>query len=392
MGIKDLLKLVNQAASGKTNLKKSSIGFNGYGFVFRDYKSMEAYVSRVGSSKLCSLGTYRQVYGKIEKCGLREFFEDDMGRDLFFAGALRTLIPSLELGGTETLFDVWVFAKTPNNKLFPVIFYYGQSGASIGAWNPDIIIDNFDIMLNQRIFPDEFRSVINFSPFSFSESELELFINALICALDQVPISDFNTFFYNDSGELQLGIRSGEPFIVRMLNNKRNRTWSYSILGSDDAMELNYNYISIMNKCLSPEERKEKMKDSVGKNRMDKILINRCYNQLVEFAQHQKSRLAFIVLGEFIMAHAGEIDVDLRRLIIKYSNWSYERHQFINKRDRKERKNFLMDFRRKIKKYDGTERVYVPFYSVNRVINEMQERGETKIEEWRQDINYSIID
>ena len=396
MSIKGLMKLVSQATCNKDDFGNGLICCNGYGFVFKQYGSKERYITSIGSSKLCSLGAYKNLYKKFKNIrrihtieDLNHLSEYNRKYDLFFAGAIMTLFPSLELGSEETLFDVWVFVKTPNNKFFPITFYYGPSGASIGAWNSVFIKNNYDIILNQTIFPNEFLSVINFSPFDFSKIELNLFIEAFLCAISKIPISDFDAYYRSDSVNFQVGIRLGEPYIIEASDHILSRTWSYSILGSDDAMHLYHKYVSIINESLTPKEL-EKREDLNEKDKVDKILIERNYEQLLKFACNQKTRLAFIVLGEFIMSHGGLLSEELRHTILKYSDWSYEKFQFKSKTDRTERKKFLDDFREKVQNYDGSEKIFLPFYTVSRVIKEMEARGDDKSNLWLESIDYSI--
>jgi len=179
-----------------------------------------------------------------------------------------------------------------------------------------------------------------------------------------------------------MGIRSGKPF-VKSLKNKREKieTWSYSIKGNDEAWHLSSDFIDIMIDHLTPEENKKyprRIPDS-----MDKILIERAYDKLVACAYEKKSRLAFMVLGVFLMLHKSKITEELRQTILKYSDWEYEKDQLKSEEDRKERKKFLDDFREKIKNYDGTKVVKVPFYTVTRVIDEKKARGDNS-PIWRQ--------
>jgi len=232
--------------------------------------------------------------------------------------------------------------------------------------------------------------IINFSPFNFSKIELEEFIEALVLSLDKVPTSDFEGVYEHDLGRELMGIRSGKPF-VKTLKNKREKieTWSYSIEGNDEAWHLSSDCIDIMIDHRTPEEEKKYPRNIPSS--MDKILIERAYDKLVAHAYEKKSRLAFIVLGVFLMLHKSKITEELRQTILKYSDWEYEKDQLKSEEDREERKKFLDDFREKIKEYDGTKVVKVPFYTVTRVIDEMKAKGEnTPI--WRQNIDYSIRD
>ena len=383
---------MSEAADGQDNFKEGAVGFNGYGFVFKklDYNSQDSFVIGDGSSKLCSIGAFKDIYKKsMEHQGPlkspRDLLNYDPKNDLFFGGALRTLVPDMEFGGCENLFHVWMFVKTPQGQMFPATFYYGQSGTSVGAWSPDYRVFLF---AEERTFPQEFESIVNFSPFNFSAVELEEFIEALELALDKIPISDFEGVYEHDLGRELMGVKSGKPF-VKTLEKEREeiKTWSYSILGNDEASNLNSDFIDIMIDQLTPEENK-KYPRNIPEN-MDTILIERAYDQLIAHAYMKKSRLAFMVLGCFLMLYKSKITEELRQTILKYSDWEYEKDQLKNEKDREERKKFLDDFRDKIKNYDGTKVVKVPFYSITRVINEKREKGDTT-PIWRQNIDYSM--
>jgi hypothetical protein len=346
----------------------------------------------ISKKELCSIGAFKDIYKKsLEVQGpiksSRDLLNYSPKLDLFFGGALKILLPKTEFGGCEQLFDVWMFVKTPKGQMFPATFYFGQSGASIGGWSPDYRVFLF---AEERTFPQEFESVINFSPFNFSKIELEEFIEALVLSLDKVPTSDFEGVYEHDLGRRLMGIRSGISF-VKSLENKRKKieTWSYSIEGNDEAWALSSDFIDIMISHLTPEENK-KYPRNIPKS-MDEVLIERAYDQLVAYAYEKKSRLAFMVLGVFLMLHKNKITEELKQTILNYSDWEYEKDQLKSEKDREERKKFLDDFREKIKKYDGTKVVKVPFYTVTRVIDEKKVRGDNS-PIWRQNIDYSIRD
>ena len=168
---------------------------------------------------------------------------------------------------------------------------------------------------------------------------------------------------------------------------KKIQTWSYSIEGNDEASALSFDFTYIKNSYLTPEENKKHPRHIPDS--MHEILIEKSYDQLVAHAYEKKSRLAFMVLGCDLMLFASRMTEELKRTILKYSDWEYEKHQFKNSKDRKERKKFLDDFRNKIKNYDGTKVVRVPFYTVNRVIDEKREKEDTT-PIWRKNIDYSI--
>ena len=240
----------------------------------------------------------------------------------------------------------------------------------------------------KRQLPQDFESIVNFSPFNFTKIELEEFIEALKLALNKVPISDFEGVYKDDLGRELMGIKSGEPFVEPLEDEqKKIEMWSYSILGNDEASNLNSVFIDIVLDHLTPEE-EEKYPRGIP-DHLFEILIGRAYNQLVAYAREKKSRLAFMVLGCFLMRYKIKITKELRQIILKYSDWDYEKDQLKDKKDREERKNFLDDFYEKIKIYDGSKVVKVPYYTVNRVINEKREKGDST-PVCRQNIDYSI--
>lgn len=307
--------------------------------------------------------------------------------DLYLGGALKYLIPELKFGGYEHLFGVWILVKTPKNQIFPVTLYYEQSGTSIGGWAP-----NYYIFTKEKVFSQQFEAILNFSPFKFSIIELEEFIEALECSLKKVPISDFEGVYTHDLGKNLMGIRSGKPFIETIGSDhpeckKKVDTWSYSILGNDLAMDFFFNYIKILSDYLTSEEKEQYPKETP--DYLQKILIERSYEHLIDDAHRQKSRLAFIVLGDFVMSYGAKMTEDLKQLILEYSDWKYEKEQLKNKKDRVERKKFLTEFREKIKGYNGTEEIIIPLYTVTHIINEKKAKGDnTPI--WRQNIDYTI--
>ena len=390
--VKRLIRIVSEVAGGQDKFKEGAIGFNGYGFVFKefDYNSKDSFVIGDGSSKLRSIGAFEDIYEKsLELQGSLKNFKDLLNYnpklDLYFGGALKTLIPKMEFGGYESLFHVWMFVKTPKGQMFPATFYYGQSGTSIGAWSPDYRVF---LSADEKTFPEKFESIVNFNPFNFSTVELEEFIEGLTLALAKVPISDFEGVYEHDFGRDLMGIRSSKPFKKPLeIEDEKIETWSYCVKGNDEATVLNCDFFEIEDSFCTPKEDEKYPK--LTPSWMHKILIERAYDSLVDHAYKSKSRLAFMVLGCFLMYYKGKMTEELRQIILKYSDWEYEKDQLKSKKDRKERKRFLDDFREKIKNYDGTKVVKVPFYSVTSVINQKGEKGDnTPI--WRQNIDYSI--
>ncbi len=212
MNTEELLILILDAAKGKDDIKKGALGFNGYGFIFKDEKnSKENYVNILCSGKFADAGAYRGITEKalqLEKVKhLNELLSYEEKYDCLFAGSLKTLIPTLEFGGDEILFYVWMFVKTPDGKQFPATFYFGPSGTSLGGWRMDEY---------EGRFPEDFIKIINFSPFDLSKNDREGLIEALESVLRKVPIADFHAVYHHDLGNVLMGVRGSEPFIMEL--------------------------------------------------------------------------------------------------------------------------------------------------------------------------------
>lgn len=210
MKFKSLLSLLKKATNECKNLNEAVITSQGYIFVFIDpINSNEPYVFTSNSSKLVGVGAYYRLLDKW-RCNhdnikdLDELCQYNEKFDCLFAGALKTLLPSLPFGGDERLFRSWMFVRTPDDEKFPATFYFGPSGTSIGAWE------------SYNSFPSNFKSIINCSPFDFSKIQLEGLVNALELALISVPVSDFHAVYRHDLGNALMGVKSGIPFIAEL--------------------------------------------------------------------------------------------------------------------------------------------------------------------------------
>lgn len=224
MKVERLLNLVSRAAERKDNIEKGVVGFAGYGFVFREpFRSGGfPYITIQGSSKFCSVGlllkrnVFQQDLDKKSWKDLLRYMEEEDNYDLLLAGSLKTLIPTLRFGGDELLFHAWVFVKTPDGKQFPATFYYRQSGLSMGGWK------SYKNSSGKAIFPKEFESIINFSPFEFGEEGLKdleglkALVQALVHALSKVHLSNFHGVYKHEFGQTLMGVRDGRPFSMEL--------------------------------------------------------------------------------------------------------------------------------------------------------------------------------
>jgi len=193
LDVKKLIYLVTQASNGKDDLMKAAIGFNGYGFIFRSFESVSQWTSNVPSSR----ATF------VEDLEDPKHYEMEIYHAVKYAASLKTLIPNMELGGYEILFHVWMFVKTPDNKLFPAKFYYGPTGIAIGGYHPPL--DKLKTMTKKDLWSEDFAEHVNFSPYGFNKDQREGFVKALRGALQKVPKSHFECVFKNDKGKFMMG-------------------------------------------------------------------------------------------------------------------------------------------------------------------------------------------
>ena len=210
MRIEQIIKLVTEAAEGKDDFKEGAVGSNGYGFVFRDFDShpTEPYIVPWGYSKFCGAGSHRLLLKRpIES--FSDFYRYDVDLDLLVGGSLKTLVPTLKFGGDESLFRIWMFVRTPEDRMFPATIYWGQSGLSIGGWSKVGV----HLLIKEQGPLDEFSEIINSrsfsSPSQLTEDETGCFLDALEFALKKVPPSDFWGIYNHDLGNRFLGLRKG---------------------------------------------------------------------------------------------------------------------------------------------------------------------------------------
>ncbi|MFX1479158.1 MAG: hypothetical protein ACFFCI_13580 [Promethearchaeota archaeon] len=223
MRFKQVVELAVKVANGKNYFKEGAVGSNGYGFVFKDFNAhpIEPYMVPFGSHKLCGAGSHRDVKKKLERHEEIEDFSDvlryDMKYDLLIVGSLKNLLPTLQFGGIEQLFEVWMFVKTPEDQKFPATFYWGQSGLSIGGWSKDSIY----LLMREKGLSNELE-FINFNLFELSDDEIGRFLDALEFALKKVTVSDFWGIYKHDLGNSFMGIKKGKPFIKELGSFKRD--------------------------------------------------------------------------------------------------------------------------------------------------------------------------
>ena len=145
-------------------------------------------------------------------------------------------------------------------------------------------------------------------------------------------------------------------------------TWSYRLLGCDDAVDLLYD-ITLLVVSQAPDGELESYSRYIIPEERERELIIASYENLKGFIESKKSRLAYMILGMYLMSKGAEIDEDLKEKILEYSDWKYEKDQITDEKHRKQRKINLDKFRENVKRYDGTEKIPLQFDTITSVIN-----------------------
>lgn len=227
MRIEQIIKLTALASRGDDNFNEGAVGSNGYGFTFKDLHAHPdlSFITSINSHKFCSAGAYRGYAKRLESRlgshyefdGFPDMLRYHPKRDLLLVGSLKTLLPTLQFGGVELLFEVWMYVITPDDRKFPATFYWGPSGLSIGGWSRSGPFFNREVDSLESI-----SEYINFSPFELSEDGTGQFLDALEFSLRKVPVSDFWGVYTYDLGNSYMGVKGGKPFIEHMKHFKRD--------------------------------------------------------------------------------------------------------------------------------------------------------------------------
>lgn len=131
--------------------------------------------------------------------------------------------------------------------------------------------------------------------------------------------------------------------------------WAYTIMGSKEAQAIWYDLIDILLSKMTPKE----LSRPSGQFSPD-LINNRAIDDLSKYIQSKNSRLAYFVLGVLIMKYGAKISSKLRKLLLEYSRWEYEEHQFTSESVKQERKKYLLDFRYRVQNYKESQPIRVP--------------------------------
>lgn len=350
MNIAKLVQFASDAAEGINNLNEGAFGSNGFGFVFRDVNYGD--IGLDFTSKVCNIGTMRKFFEEFQNEEDPDIFQvySDIRSDLLLIGAVKTLVPSLQLALDDLLFIVWMIVKTPDNKIFPATLYYGKTRLAIGGWSRNGLY-KVDGYLTSR-----YEKYFNFNPFDFTIGEQSSCAEALESVLQKVPISDFEVIYRDEYGEYVMTVKDSIPN-SRMISDEEY--WPIEILGNgswsyydkfEDLIETRLTHVD-----------KENMRSGITFQEHENLrrdVIERCYDDLIELAYRLNSRLAFQVLGYLLMEDGVKITDELKGLILENSRWRDERQNLKDKEDRIKRKKCLFQFRAEILMYNGDTTSY----------------------------------
>ena len=112
----------------------------------------------------------------------------------------------------------------------------------------------------------------------------------------------------------------------------------------------------------------------VSDERLQYIVRER-YEDLVGLAIKQRSRLAYQVLGVFLMDHGAKMTNALKELILVHSCWEHEKTQLLDEKERSERFYYLSEFREKIESHKEGVKTEVTWETQNQVVEKLREEG-----------------
>ncbi|TXT59311.1 MAG: hypothetical protein BAJALOKI3v1_1090002 [Promethearchaeota archaeon] len=353
----NLLELASEIAEEEDDIEEGAVGWKGYAFIF---KKLEFFFKP--NERITGSGAFHIKYRNIENI-------------IETAAKLKTLIPNIKFGGDEVLFDVSLFVKTPNNKKFLATFYFRKFSLGIGTLVP---VGDKDPNINiwsktpEKNYPKRgIWKYLNSSAGSLTEEEQIQFCRALELALAKVPKTDFKCYLRHDFGTSVIEFDGKTPSMREDTSGEYrgpDRTWAYTMTGNDRARRIRWDYMDIVQDHMTSADF-EKYPDGVPRKFRKKI-IERYYDEFLEYLSKQDSRLAYIALGVFLMRFGAIITDDLKRQILKYSNWKWDKDQLEKRKDRRERKKYLKEFRTKLKNYTAQEPVDISYIPIEYPLDE----------------------
>lgn len=134
----------------------------------------------------------------------------------------------------------------------------------------------------------------------------------------------------------------------------KNEHWSYTIMGNWIALDYYDDFFYFCSSAKTNEETQRIRNQELRIKEFWKVLIDRCYDKLIDFVENKGSRLVYLVLGFFLMEYGGRMTKEVKEKILEYSQWKYEIHQFKSESEKELRKKYLSEYRDKVHNYkDG---------------------------------------
>lgn len=332
MNIDKLNKLIN---SNIDCIEKGLIQSSGYVFLFIQLEEIERILELKYSSKFSNIGLSKDIYEKWKDNEIENFRYEKID-DLYYAGVLKTLLPSINFNTEDSLFNAGLLIRHPNGGILPAIFYIGKSGAALGGWKEE--------MLDKFIGIEISSNKIKKFKINISKDEIDELCKVFELALQSVPISDFEGEFWNEYGGINIGIKSGIPYIED-IPIEEDIDWALTYyqgellnVATKDLTEENTARLSEKTK-VNPELRRKLLGEFTQE------LMENSLNDLVEYCYEVNSRLVFQALGYFLMTHDLKIPNKVKKIILSNSRWVDERKNVKDKEKKRQRKKELLKFK-----------------------------------------------
>lgn len=144
-------------------------------------------------------------------------------------------------------------------------------------------------------------------------------------------------------------------------------TWSYTIMGNTEAWVYWSRFYELVLSSLSDIEKIGHVSDDRVKQ-----LVEDLYEDLVKIVIKHKSRLAYQVLGVFLMEFGVKMTNAVRELILMHSQWEDEECQLFDEEDKARRFYHLSNFCEKVISYRNNVKTTVFYESPASIVVELR--------------------
>ncbi len=208
---KELLKLVMLSANGKDDIEKGTIGHGGYGFVLRDQDFFKEFSEEIFNYDFYRIGVEIGDQHSLSKDMKNGKFEMDQLEyysliNALMIGSLKTLLPNikfLDANDSDILLTVWVIIKTPEGKIFPVIYHYDRYRMAFGNLG------------SREEFCKKYPLICNYDPKNLSEEERFKLADAFEFALRKIHPTDYRTIYPGHDYSFYIEVNDGNPLFLR---------------------------------------------------------------------------------------------------------------------------------------------------------------------------------